>query len=85
MNNRVFYIGLDGLLTLTRTTKTISEDEPVFILRARDRQALSTIRVYQSTMPPTSEGWKIIQAVIDDFVKFKQENGILMGTPSDVY
>lgn len=85
MNNRVFAIPSGKDLVVIRTMQKVPDNEPVFILRARDTQALSTVRVYQSTMPPTSEGWKIIQAVIDDFTKFKQENPDLMGTPAQVY
>lgn len=84
MNNRIFTID-NNRLKLILSNQFIPEDEPVFILRARDTQALSTIRVYQSTMRPTSEGWKIIQDVIDDFTKFKQENRTKMGYPSNVY
>lgn len=84
MNNRVFCID-DNKLKLLRNGKIVPETTPVFVLIARDTQALSTIRVYQSTMPPTSEGWKIIQNVIDDFTKFRQENPNQMGTPAQVY
>ena len=85
MNNRVFEINESHELVLRKNGEKIPFDEPIFILRARDMQALSTIRVYQSTMSPTSEGWKIIQVVIEDFTKFKQENLELMGIPSEVY
>ena len=84
MNNRVFISDHDHL-RLKLTMQIVPEDEPVFILRACDTQALSTIRVYQSTMPPKSEGWKVIQAVIDDFTEFKNENPEKMGSPEKVY
>lgn len=84
MNNRVFGIG-DNHLILLRTGEAIPVTVPVFVLIAPDKYALSTIRVYQSTMPPTSEGWKVIQAVINDFTEFRQENPELMGEPSKVY
>jgi len=84
MNNRIFGIA-NSFLLLLRTGEEVPVTEPVFILRARDKQALSTIRVYQSTMPPTSEGWKIIQAVIEDFTEFKGLNRLRMGEPSEVY
>ena len=84
MNNRVFRIQED-VLVLKRTGKIIPETMPVFILIAPDKYALSTIRAYQSTMPPTSEGWKIIQNVIDDFTKFRRENPKQMGEPNEVY
>lgn len=84
MNNRVFTIAR-GLLKVVSDGSNIPESEPVFVLRARDTQALSTIRVYQSTMPPKSEGWRIIQAVIDDFTTFLRENRDKMGSPNEVY
>ena len=84
MNNRVFTIANCLLKTLSNGT-SIPEDEPVFILRACDTQALSTIRVYQSVFVPTSKHWKIIQAVIEDFTKFREENPDLMGNSTEVY
>jgi len=84
MNNRKFTIE-DNKLKLIALKITIPEDEPVFILRARDNKALSTIRVHQSTFAPTSEHWKVVQTVIDDFTAFRQGNSVLMGAPSEVY
>lgn len=84
MNNRVFCID-DNRLKLISLKITIPEDEPVFILRARDKQALSTIRVYQSTFAPTSEHWGVIQNVIEDFTEFRQKNSVLMGDSPEVY
>lgn len=84
MNNRIFAVRYDKLV-LKATNVVIPENEPVYVLRARDRKALSTIRVDQSMFPPTSEHWKVIQNVIDDFTKFRQENPNLMGEPSEVY
>lgn len=84
MNNRVFRI-IGTSLLLTKNNELIPEDEPVFILRARDNKALGTIRAYQSIFAPTSEHWKVIQNVIDDFTKFRQENQEGMAEPSEVY
>lgn len=84
LNNRIFTID-DDRLKLATLNVSVPEDEPVFILRARDGFALSTIRSYQSTMSPTSDEWKVIQDVIDDFVKFKDENPYKMRRPSEVY
>ena len=84
MNNRVFTIA-NNQLRVEKTGTLVPVGEPVFILRACDTQALSTIRVYQSTMRPKSEGWKIIQDVIEDFTIFLKENRDKMGSPNDVY
>ena len=84
MNNRVFRIQEDDLV-LRRTGVAVSEDEPVFILRACSDKALGTLRVHQSLFAPTSEHWKVIQAVMDDFTEFKKNNPEKMGNPEEVY
>jgi len=84
MNNQAFVIN-NNQLQLIRTGERISDEEPVFILRARDRHALSTIRVYQSTVRPRSEEWKMLQSIIEDFAKFSELYPLRMGNPSEVY
>ncbi len=88
MNNRIFWINQKELV-LKRPDKSdyevVPKDEPVFILRARDRGALATVRVNQSRFSPTSKEWKVHQDVIDDFTKFREENPELMGEPSECY
>lgn len=84
MNNNVFKI-VDNELVIKETDEVIPFDEPVFILLARDSQAASTIRVYQSLMAPTNEGWKIIQSVFDDFAEFRQENPDSIVSPEEAY
>lgn len=87
MNNRVFEISDNQLWTsvANHPSQPVPEDEPVFILRARSKKALGTLRVHQSLFAPASEHWKVIQAVIDDFTKFREENPDLMGEPNEVY
>jgi len=84
VNNNVFFI-CDNRLCLSKNNDFIPDEEPVFILRARDKQALSTIRVYQSTLRPAGEEWKIIQNVIEEFTLFAGLNCLRMGNPSEVY
>jgi len=84
MNNGVLRVQENDLV-LKRTGETIPESEPVYFLRARDKKALATIRVNQSQFAPTSGHWKIIQQVIDDFTKFREENPEKMGEPLEVY
>jgi len=84
MDNNVFAI-YENQLQIKRTGELIPDEEPVFILRARDKQALSTIRVYQSTLRPAGEEWKIIQEVIEKFTLFAGLNRLRMGNPSEVY
>ena len=84
LNNRIFIIDHDQL-KFTASNAVVPDDEPIFVLLARDKNALGTIRSYQSTMGPTSDAWKIVQDVIDDFTKFKDENPDKMGHSSEVY
>lgn len=85
MNNQIFGINENFELELVHNNEQISKDEPVFVLRARDCKALATIRAYQSNFSPTSEQWKVVQQVIDDFTKFREENPELMGEPEECY
>lgn len=84
MNNEVFEILSDCLVSKTKG-ETVPEDEPVFVLRARDSKALSTIRCYQSLFTPTSHDWKTVQAVLDDFSEFRQKFPEEMSEPEDLY
>lgn len=85
MNNQVFATNGRHSLLLKRTGELVPENEPVYVLRARDKGALATIRVNQSQFAPTSEHWKVVQNVIEDFAEFRQKNPDLMGEPSEVY
>lgn len=84
MNNGKFTIR-DDQLTFMDTGGVIPEDEPVFILRGCDRQALSVLRVYQSKMRPTSKDWKGLQAVINAFSLFRASQPQLMKQPAEAY
>ena len=84
MNNAKFEIK-DNQLVFKSTGEAIPEDEPVFILRACDIQALCTLRVYQSSMRPVTENWKGIQNVMNDFVVFREANPGKMKPPSEAY
>lgn len=84
MNNGKFMIR-DEQLTFMATGGVIPEDEPVFILRGCDRQALSILRVYQSKMRPTSKDWKGLQDVIESFTLFRETNPELMKQPVEAY
>lgn len=86
LNNKVFETCPDvpGLV-IKETGELIPCDEPVFILRACDSQAASTIRVYQSLMAPRSENWKTTQSVLDDFTQFRKENPERMQSPEEAY
>ncbi|KKM96921.1 hypothetical protein LCGC14_1173310 [marine sediment metagenome] len=84
MNNGKFTIR-GGQLVFKKTGTPIPSNEPVFILRACDRQALSILRVYQSKMRPVSKEWKGIQSVIEDFIQFRQLNRLEMLDSAEAY
>ena len=88
MNNRIFFINQKELV-LKRPDKSdyevVPKNEPVFILRARDCKAMGTIRCYQALFAPSSEQWKVVQDVIDDFAKFRKESPELVGEPDECY
>jgi len=84
VNNEKFTIR-GGCIVHRSTGKAIPEHEPVFILRACDKQALSILRVYQSKMRPKEDCWKGIQSVIEDFTKFREENPGEMKQPIEAY
>ncbi len=99
MNNGKFYIkinvpkaasalvncGVKAELAFRDTGEAIPEDEPIFILRACDRQASSILRVYQAKMRPASDCWKGLQAVIEEFTHFRQNNPDKMKQPEEAY
>jgi len=84
VNNGKFTIK-DNQLVFIGSGEVIPEDEPVFILRACDRQASSILRVYQSKMRPTDPCWKGIQAVIEEFTRFRKNNPDKMKQPDEAY
>lgn len=99
MNNGKFYIrvtvpnsasaivasGVVAQLAFQGSNEVIPEDEPIFILRGCDRQALSILRVYQAKMRPTDNCWKGLQAVIEEFTFFRYNNQSKMKQPSEAY
>lgn len=84
MNNAVFEI-VDNKLVSTTKGMVVPENEPIFVLRARDLKSLSTIRCYQSLFTPTSHDWKVVQEVLDDFSEFRQKFPEKMKEPEDLY
>lgn len=84
MNNQKFEIKSDQIV-FRSTGEAIPEDEPVFVLRARDKGALSILRVYQSTMRPVSDNFKGVQRVMDDFTVFREIHPDRMLPPDEAY
>jgi len=75
-----YYIN-DRFKVCNRTTlKAIPDDEPVFIFRAKDRNALAALYHYQKQCG----NWNhkaVIGKRIDDFKRFADENPELMKEP----
>ena len=84
MDNQVFYI-INDELCLARTGEPVPCDEPVFVLRARDKKALGTLRVHQAVFSPSSEEWRVMQNTIEDFTRFRDDYPNEMGKPTEVY
>ncbi len=84
MNNTVFEIIENRLVSKTHD-EAVPENEPIFVLRARDSKALGTIRCYQSLFTPTSRNWKIIQKILEDFSEFRQKFPEEMKKPEELY
>ncbi len=84
MNNDAFEI-VDNRLISTRNGVIVPNDEPIFILRARDSKALSVIRVYQSIFSPTTKNWKLAQKIFDDFDDFRNRFPRKIMEPNELY
>lgn len=84
MNNAKFEIK-NGQLVFKSTGEAIPEGVPVFVLLGIDTTALSTLRVYQSSMRPVTDNWKGLQNVIDDFAAFREAYPGEMKPPAEAY
>ena len=76
-----FYIENDRLVG---QSGPVPEDEPLFILRARDFFAASTLKSYLDTLQRSSGDYEHCAAVclrIRDFLKFQHEHGDRMKNP----
>jgi len=68
---------LEGRIFNRETGIAIPDDEPVFILRAKDRAALGTLRNYlenSRTVGASEEHLHIVQGRINDFDKFRSDH-----------
>ena len=83
LNNTKFEI-VNNQLTLVDSGEVIPDNEPGFILRGKDRRALSTIGCYQGVCALGDE-WKQVQKVIESFREFRENNPELMANPLEVY
>lgn len=59
----------------------VPEDEPLFILRAKDRNALPALVAY-SALCVSLEHKEEVTKSVNDFVRFRNQNPNVMGEPS---
>ena len=58
----------------------VPENEPLFILRAKDRKALPALLAYHMILDNLSQ-MESVKKSIDDFREFQEKNPDLMGEP----
>lgn len=80
MQERKYKINESGQLVSKSDSQPIPEDEPLFILRAQDRNALAALTCYQALcLKPDHKA--SVQKSIDDFNKFRAVNPERMKEP----
>jgi hypothetical protein len=82
--NEMFHVDDEGYLVKTSNNQRVPEDEPIFILRGRDNQAVQTLKLYHSfftAMNGDPDRLKAIEAVVEAFMKFKLEHPERMKQP----
>lgn len=63
-----------GQLVNRATGKPIPSDEPVFVLRAKDRNAVHAIMHYRSLCLGNPDHYQAVDARVGDFLKFAEEH-----------
>ncbi len=79
MNERKYKIKDDQLVKRDRE-KPVPEDEPLFILRAKDRKALPAILAYHMICDNLDQ-MESVKKTIDDFRSFQEKYPEKMGEP----
>ena len=74
------YIIIDGALANAVTREYIPDDEPIFILRAKDRHAIKLLRQYMAMCSDINHR-KAIYKCIKEFDEFALLNPEKMGEP----
>ena len=69
-----------GRLVNRASGETIPDDEPVFILRARDRHALKAVQFYAG-MVEVEHHWRATQETVEAFQRFADEHPDRMKEP----
>lgn len=72
---------IEGHLVNRATGEAIPDDEPVFILRAKDRQAVYALMAYRSRCLGNADHYRAVDARVGQFLKFKDEHPGRMKQP----
>lgn len=77
------YAAVDGVLVNRATGKAIPDDEPVFVLRAKDVHAVYALRAYLEAcyIVPNDEHIDAVLRRIAEFENFSNEHGERMKLP----
>jgi len=76
-----YEVSFEAKIRNRKTKRNIPDDEPIFIFRAKDRNALAVLRRYQDLCDDLNHR-AVIGQRIDDFKKFEDDNPELMGEPN---
>lgn len=71
----------DGKLVKRIGEKPVPDDEPLFILRAKDRKALPALVAYNMILDNLDQKAEV-NKTINDFRRFQEQNPEKMGEPS---
>jgi hypothetical protein len=75
------YTVLGGRLINRATGKPIPDDEPVFVLRAKDRNAVHMIMHYRSMCLGNVEHYHAVDARVGHFLRFAEQHPLRMKSP----
>lgn len=75
------YTVRDGRIVTRATGKPIPDDEPVFVLRAKDRNAVYAIMHYRSLCLGNPEHYQAVDSRVGDFLQFAGEHPLRMKYP----
>ena len=75
------YTVRDGRIVTRATGTPIPDDEPVFVLRAKDRNAVYAIMHYRSSCLGNPEHYQAVDSRVGDFLQFAAEHPLRMKYP----
>lgn len=75
------YTVANGRIVNRASGQPIPDDEPVFILRAKDREAVYALMDYRSRCLGNADHYSAVDARVGDFLRFKEANPARMKAP----